>query len=97
MIEEKDCCDNCIEGIEPCCDEVLQEHIEQTIKTSGVTHDIDELASHLCCQRNLYIIHEVMDTLNKEELIKLRDQLRSYVPTGILHSELEQRFSRDIG
>lgn len=28
MIEEKDCCDNCEEGIEPCCDEELAQHID---------------------------------------------------------------------
>lgn len=28
MIEEEDCCDNCEEGIEPCCDEELAEHID---------------------------------------------------------------------
>ena len=91
-----DCCNNCIEGIEPCCDEELQLHIEQVIETAGVTADIDELASHLCCQRNFYIIYEVMDKLDKEDLIKLREQLRSYVPTGKLHNELEQRFSMEI-
>jgi hypothetical protein len=29
MIEDKeDCCENCEEGIEPCCDEELAEHID---------------------------------------------------------------------
>lgn len=28
MIDKEDCCENCEEGIEPCCDEELAEHID---------------------------------------------------------------------
>lgn len=99
MIEEEleDCCDNCEEGIEPCCDELVAEEIAEVIETKGVTTDLDELAKHLCCQNKFYIIYKHMDGLNKTQLKKLRDQLRSYVRGGQLHPQLEQRFNRAIG
>lgn len=28
MIDKEDCCENCEEGIEPCCDEELAQHID---------------------------------------------------------------------
>ena len=112
MIKEEDCCDNCDEGIEPCCDEELAQHIEEqlneqiepeqpteivkSIKTSGVTSDVADLAKHLCCQNKFYIIYKAMSGLNKKELIKLRDDLRSFVPGNKLHHELERRFNRAI-
>lgn len=94
MIEDKDCCDNCIEGIEPCCDEVLAEQIEEQIVTEGVTTDLDELARHLCCQTKFYIIYKAMNGLSKKELTKLRDGLRSYVPSKVLHPQLEAKFNQ---
>lgn len=109
MIKEEDCCDNCEEGIEPCCDEELAQHIEEHIVeqdkpeqqtdiiTEGVTVDIHHLAKHLCCQNKFYIIYKAMNGLSKSELTKLRDELRSYVPGNKLHHQLERRFNRDIG
>lgn len=29
MIDKEDCCENCEEGIEPCCDEELANHIDE--------------------------------------------------------------------
>ena len=109
MIKEEDCCDNCEEGIEPCCDEELAQHIEEHIVeqdkpeqqtdiiTEGVTIGIESLAKHLCCPNKFYIIYKAMANLNSKELIHLRDELRSYVPGNKLHDQLERRFSRDIG
>ena len=94
MIEE-DCCDNCEEGIEPCCDEELAEHIE--IVTEGVTADIEQLARHLCCQTRFHHIYTAMNGLSKEELGKLRDQLRSFTPTNSLHPHLNAAFCKAIG
>ena len=108
MIKEEDCCDNCEEGIEPCCDEELAEHIEEQIVkqikpeqqteivTEGVTTDIQLLAKHLCCQNKFYIIYKAMSGLSKKELTYLRDELRKYVPGNKLHDQLERRFNRDI-
>jgi hypothetical protein len=108
MIKEEDCCDNCEEGIEPCCDEELAQHIEEhiveqdkpeqqtDIVTEGVTIGIESLAKHLCCQNKFYIIFKAMNGLNKAELIHLRDELRKYVPSKKLHDQLERRFNRDI-
>lgn len=110
MINEEDCCDNCEEGIEPCCDEELAQHIDnifaevekpvetvKKVKTTGVTTNIEDLAKHLCCQNKFYIIYKHMGGLSKTELKKLRDDLRSYVPGNVLHHELERRFNREIG
>jgi hypothetical protein len=108
MIKKEDCCDNCEDGIEPCCDEELAQHIEEHIVeqdkpeqqtdiiTEGVTKDIQHLAKHLCCQNKFYIIYKAMSGLSKSELTKLRDELRSYVPSKKLHDQLERRFNRDI-
>ena len=103
MIEE-DCCDNCEEGIEPCCDEELAEHIvehtkpeQQTdIVTEGVTLDIEELARHLCCQTSFHNIYNVMHGLDKNGLIKLRDMLKEYTPTNSLHPHLNAMFEKAI-
>jgi hypothetical protein len=104
MIKEEDCCDNCEEGIEPCCDEELAEHIEEQIVeqtkpeqqteivTEGVTIGIESLAKHLCCQNKFYIIYKAMANLNNEELTHLRDELRKYVPSNQLHPHLESKF-----
>lgn len=94
--ELEDCCDNCEEGVEPCCDEELQEEIVEVIKTKNVTTDLDELAKHLCCQNKFYIIYKHMDGLTKTQLKKLRDDLRSYVPGNKLHDQLERRFNARI-
>lgn len=94
MINNEPCCDDCLDG-EPCCDEELAEHIE--IVTAGVTVDIEELARHLCCQTRFHYIYDAMHGLSKEELIKLRDQLRSYTPTNSLHFHLNAAFCKAIG
>jgi hypothetical protein len=80
-----DCCDDCVD--EPCCDKII---------TEGVTTDIDDLAQYICCQRNFYIIYKFMEQLNKDELKELRRQLRTYVPNGVLHNELEGVFNESI-
>jgi hypothetical protein len=82
-----DCCDNCVEGIEPCCDE---------IQTEGVTTDIETLASHLCCQNRFHYIYDVMHGLTKQELIDLRDTLKTYTPTNALHPHLNAVFEEMI-
>ena len=112
MIKEEDCCDNCEEGIEPCCDEELAQHIEEHIEehivehtkpeqqtdivTEGVTIGIESLAKHLCCQNKFYIIYKAMANLNGKELTYLRDELRKYVPSNQLHPSLESKFRHAI-
>ena len=108
MIKEEDCCDNCEEGIEPCCDEELAQHIEEHIVeqdkpeqqtdiiTEGVTIGIESLAKHLCCQNKFYIIYKAMANLNSKELTYLRDELRKYVPSNQLHPHLESKFRHAI-
>lgn len=108
MIKEEDCCDNCEDGIEPCCDEELAQHIEEyiveqdkpeqqtDIVTEGVTIGIESLAKHLCCPNKFYIIYKAMANCNSKELIYLRDELRKYVPSNKLHDQIERRFNRDI-
>jgi predicted amidophosphoribosyltransferase len=108
MIKEEDCCDNCEEGIEPCCDEELAQHIEEHIVeqdkpeqqtdiiTEGVTVDIEELARHLCCQTKFHHIYKVMPGLGKNELINLRDALRSYTLTNSLPFHLNAAFEKAI-
>lgn len=112
MIDKEDCCDNCEEGIEPCCDEELAQHIEEQlneqiepeqpteivkkVKTKGVTTDIENLAKHLCCQNKFYIIFKAMNDLNSKELTKLRDDLRKYTKTNELHPMLESKFRHAI-
>jgi hypothetical protein len=107
MIKEEDCCGNCIDG-EPCCDEELAQHIEEHIVeqtkpeqqtdiiTEGVTKDIEELARHLCCQTSFHIIYDAMYGLSKNELINLRDALKSYTPTNSLHFHLNAVFEKAI-
>jgi len=109
MIKEEDCCDNCEEGIEPCCDEELAQHIEEhivehtkpeqqtDIVTESVTIGIESLAKHLCCQNKFYIIYKAMANRDSKELIYLRDELRKYVPSNQLHSQLESKFRHAIG
>lgn len=109
MIDKEDCCDNCEEGIEPCCDEELAQHIDnifaevekpaetvKKVKTKGVTIDIEDLAKHLCCPNKFYIITKAMHDLNSKELTKLRDDLRSYTKTNELHPMLESKFRHAI-
>lgn len=106
MIEEKDCCDNCEEGIEPCCDEELKQHIEEQLVEQDTPEQqtqfveepkaknrlAEELAKHLCCQNKFYIITRAMDTLNEKELTKLRTDLRKFTTTNQLHPALESKF-----
>jgi hypothetical protein len=75
-----DCCDNC----------------KDEIQTEGVTTDIEELARHLCCQTRFHYIYDVMHGLSKDELIKLRDALKSYTPTNSLHPHLNAVFEKAI-
>jgi hypothetical protein len=108
MINEEDCCGNCENG-EPCCDEELAQHIEEQLVehtkpeqqteviTEGVTLDIEELARHLCCQTRFHHIHNAMHGLTSNELIKLRDALRSYTPTNSLHPHLDAAFCKALG
>lgn len=111
MIDKEDCCDNCEEGIEPCCDEELAEHIDNIFaevdkeeqsepeqpapfvpETKAKNRLAEDLAKHLCCPNKFYIITKAMNDLNEKELKKLRDDLRSYVPSKTLHSMLESKF-----
>lgn len=106
MIKEEDCCDNCEEGIEPCCDEELAEHIEEQLVEQSKPEQqpefvkepkaknrlAEELAKHLCCQNKFYIITKAMNDLNENELKKLRDDLRKYTKTNQLHPALESKF-----
>ncbi len=104
--EIEDCCENCEEGIEPCCDEELAEHIEEQLveqsepeqqpqfkpEVKAKNRLAEELAKHLCCQNKFYIIYRAMTDLKEKELIKLRDDLRKFTKTGILHPQLESKF-----
>jgi hypothetical protein len=106
MIKEEDCCDNCEEGIEPCCDEELAEHIEEQLneqiepeqptefvpEVKAKNRLADDLAKHLCCQNKFYIIIKAMADLNEKELTKLRDDLRNFTKTNQLHPQLESKF-----
>ena len=108
MIKEEDCCDNCEEGIEPCCDEKLAQYIEEHIVeqtkpeqqtdiiTEGVTIGIESLAKHLCCPNKFYIIYKAMANRDSKELIHLRDELRKYTKTNELHPMLESKFRNAI-
>jgi hypothetical protein len=105
MIKEEDCCDNCEEGIEPCCDEELAQHIEEhiveqdkpeqqtDIVTEGVTTNIDYLVNCLCCPSKFYVIQNALTGLSKEEIVELRNRLRTYTKTGMLHRMLENYFT----
>ena len=101
MIKEEDCCDNCEEGIEPCCDEELAQHIvehtkpeQQTdIVTEGVTIDINHLVNCLCCPSKFYVIQNALAGLNEAEIVKLRNDLRTYTKTGMMHRMLENYFA----
>lgn len=75
-----DCCDNC----------------RDEIQTEGVTTDIDALASHLCCQTRFHYIYDVMPGMTKQELIDLRDTLKTYTPTNSLHPHLNAVFEETI-
>lgn len=109
MIEDKDCCDNCIEGIEPCCDEELQEHIEEQLVEQSEPEQqpqfvdlpkksrlAEELARHLCCQNKFYIIYKAMHDMSTDELTQLRDDLRKFTPKNELHPHLEGKFRHAI-
>ena len=110
MIDKEDCCDNCEEGIEPCCDEELAEHIEEQLAEQSepeqqpqFTPEIkaknrlaEELAKHLCCQNKFYIIYKAMEQLNEKETIKLRTELRNFTKTGQLHPQLESKFRHKL-
>lgn len=110
MIEDKDCCDNCIEGIEPCCDEELAAHIEEQLEEQAEPEQPDpfvpelkakdrlaeDLAKHLCCQNKFYIIVKAMNDLSATKLKKLRDDLRKYTPNNQLHPQLESKFRHAI-
>lgn len=106
MIDKEDCCDNCDEGIEPCCDEELAEHIEEQLnehiepeqptefvpETKAKDRLAEQLAKHLCCQNKFYVIVKALNDLNETQIKKLRDDLRKYTKTGILHPSLESKF-----
>ncbi len=111
MIEDKeDCCDNCEEGIEPCCDEELAAHIEEQLveqstpepqpqfvpETKAKDRLAEELAKHLCCQNKFYIITKAMQGMKATQLKKLRDDLRKYTPNNQLHPMLESTFRHAI-
>lgn len=81
---EDDCCDNCEEGIEPCCDEIV---------TEGVTTDIGYLVNCLCCPSKFYVIQNSLTGLSETEIVKLRDDLRTYTNTGMMHRMLENYFA----
>jgi hypothetical protein len=107
-LDGEPCCD---EELAEHIEEQLAEHLvtagtsttqftieQQTdIITVGVTVDIEQLARHLCCQTRFHHIYNAMDGLSKEQLIELRDQLRSYTPTNSLHPHLNAVFSKAIG
>jgi len=57
----------------------------------------DDLWKYLCCPSSFHHIYDVMHGLSKEELIKLRDDLRSYTPTNSLHHHLDAAFCKAIG
>lgn len=107
MIEDKeDCCDNCEEGIEPCCDEIVEEEtVEQLIaepetlfvpEEKAKSNINKDLARHICCPNQFHHIYAAMATMNGKELIKLRDDLRKHNNNKALHSTLEIRLRNAI-
>ena len=110
MIDKEDCCDNCEEGIEPCCDEELAEHIEEQLVEQSTPEQqtlfvpelkakdrlAEELARHLCCPNKFYVITKAMNDLSATKLKKLRDDLRKYTKTNQLHPQLESKFRHAI-
>lgn len=88
-MSEIDCCENCVEGIEPCCDEI--EVVEPTVVNDK--YDIKQLAALVCCPGKFHPIYKTMAKLSDIELFIFRDQLRDYSGQARLHSLLELEFS----
>ena len=111
MTDKEDCCDNCEEGIEPCCDEIVEEVIveEQTEEQPIAEPDTlfvpeekaknnvaKDLAKHLCCPNRFHHIYSVMATMNGKQLTKLRDDLRKHNNNKALHPTLEIKLRNAI-
>ena len=60
-------------------------------------YDIDALGTYLCCPDKFHHIHKVMNELTREELIVLRDELRSRTVQKRLNQFLELDFQNKIG
>ena len=89
-----DCCYNCIEGVEPCCDEIVNS-VESTVENSK--YDIRFLASLTCCPPKFHPIYMTMATLSDDELRVFRDELRSFSGNGRTHEILENEFTDRLG
>jgi len=55
--------------------------------------DINSLIGCLCCPPKFQYIYRTMAQCNKEELLTLRNILRSYTENNFLHSALENEFN----
>ena len=55
-------------------------------------YDIHSLKRCLCCTNKFHYIIDVANKLNKTELMKLRDSLRSATALNRMHTQLENHF-----
>lgn len=60
-------------------------------------YDIDSLATCLCCADKFHHIYSAMQGLDRNELITLRDELRSRTVQKRLNQFLELDFNNKIG
>ena len=80
----------------------MSEEKETTVKvveTKTVTpsYDILALEQHLCCPNQFHHILEVLPSLTKTEISKLRDDLRSRTGNNRMHFTLEHKFRVALG
>lgn len=66
-------------------------------KTVVPSYDILALEQHLCCPNQFYHILEVLPTLSKSNIRKLRDDLRSRTGNNRMHFTLEHKFRVALG
>lgn len=66
-------------------------------KTVKVKYDERELIDALCCANQFYRIKNVLPTLTKTEVKKLRDTLRSHTPSNHMNFHLEHVFRVTLG
>lgn len=60
-------------------------------------YDIEQFRLALCCPNQYHGIIETLPKLTKEEVVQLRDTLRSYTANNMLHFKLEHHFRKALG
>lgn len=85
-----------IENTESTDTDIEVSEIKET-KTVKVKYDERVLIDALCCPNQFYIIKNVLPTLTKPEIRKLRDTLRSHTPNNHMHFNLEHAFRVTLG